>query len=680
MALDLSMLLQPIPAGMVVVDHLKPFGLGHLARKLDSIPLPCLSSLNTGYTGNTTDVLSSTYGDVSDSFRRSDHYSDVGDRCCYNQLSQSGTFSRSCALKSSSGAVISSPLSVLAELYIPEVSILSQSGLFGSIPDDIYHSGLTSDSSPHGISVPGSVRHESDGDLNRRSLSPVRGTSRSVSPARARGSGRGGRQSRRGDSKVSRSARSVVTEPEPSPTPVTTVENWAQCESCKKWRRLPASVNTDQLPDLWVCSLNVWDPHRSSCDVPEEVFPEVSLDTSLAALPEPAPEVPVVEEKLILPIRPVVGHRGRGERFMDHEVVEMLFSGNRKHPLFNRVTIHSLDKNSLLATELPHDVLMVEDNPSSAVMGLTTAVGMDPNDFLRPEDDLLKEENMPRVDGVLSIGYAMKTNWPSQDHDASTVDSFEDTDISRVPVSILASVFPKLALQVPSFSGLLPGRSKRTVVNPKPPEFPVDPLPTHSVPDDSTALSCMTHEDLGGVLSVFGERESKVIPKVHCRLEEKLRQSTLPLDTFLQPLSMLSVPIKDSSSEPLAYTDLESDSTLQKLPQGDQQLRKLRDDYLKGSTGRGYTKRGTPYVDEGDYVPKRQSRRQPQTVAPSTLRAPVEAFSNPINTMLLMELSTPIDYVPPAEVSGMDGSFSSSHALELLTQPIDMGSLVIPSQ
>lgn len=53
-----------------------------------------------------------------------------------------------------------------------------------------------------------------------------------------------------------------------------TVENWAQCENCKKWRRLPLNVDTDQLPETWVCSLNVWDPVYNSCNVPEEIYPE----------------------------------------------------------------------------------------------------------------------------------------------------------------------------------------------------------------------------------------------------------------------------------------------------------------------------------------------------------------------------------------------------------------------
>lgn len=35
-------------------------------------------------------------------------------------------------------------------------------------------------------------------------------------------------------------------------------DNWAQCDTCKKWRLLPFSENPDKLPDTWVCSMQTW--------------------------------------------------------------------------------------------------------------------------------------------------------------------------------------------------------------------------------------------------------------------------------------------------------------------------------------------------------------------------------------------------------------------------------------
>ncbi|KAF7457289.1 CW-type Zinc Finger family protein [Cryptosporidium felis] len=47
--------------------------------------------------------------------------------------------------------------------------------------------------------------------------------------------------------------------------------DWAQCELCKKWRKLPFGMNPNTLPEEWVCSMNTWDKYYNSCDVVEEV-------------------------------------------------------------------------------------------------------------------------------------------------------------------------------------------------------------------------------------------------------------------------------------------------------------------------------------------------------------------------------------------------------------------------
>ncbi|XP_019425638.1 PREDICTED: B3 domain-containing protein Os07g0563300-like isoform X1 [Lupinus angustifolius] len=46
---------------------------------------------------------------------------------------------------------------------------------------------------------------------------------------------------------------------------------WAQCEDCLKWRKLPASA---LLTSKWTCSDNSWDPERSSCSAAQELTAE----------------------------------------------------------------------------------------------------------------------------------------------------------------------------------------------------------------------------------------------------------------------------------------------------------------------------------------------------------------------------------------------------------------------
>ncbi|KAJ7961078.1 B3 domain-containing protein [Quillaja saponaria] len=54
-------------------------------------------------------------------------------------------------------------------------------------------------------------------------------------------------------------------------------EQWAQCDSCSKWRRLPVDI---LLPPKWTCMENSWDQSRCSCSGPDELSPR-ELDNLL---------------------------------------------------------------------------------------------------------------------------------------------------------------------------------------------------------------------------------------------------------------------------------------------------------------------------------------------------------------------------------------------------------------
>ncbi len=60
-------------------------------------------------------------------------------------------------------------------------------------------------------------------------------------------------------------------------------QEWVQCEKCEKWRRLPARISAKDLPDIWYCSMNTWDPRSASCAIHEEDFHGiVGEDTNVA--------------------------------------------------------------------------------------------------------------------------------------------------------------------------------------------------------------------------------------------------------------------------------------------------------------------------------------------------------------------------------------------------------------
>ncbi|XP_031100490.1 B3 domain-containing transcription repressor VAL1-like isoform X2 [Ipomoea triloba] len=54
-------------------------------------------------------------------------------------------------------------------------------------------------------------------------------------------------------------------------------DQWAQCDSCSKWRRLPMHA---LLPPKWTCLDNIWDANRCSCSAPDELSPK-ELDAFL---------------------------------------------------------------------------------------------------------------------------------------------------------------------------------------------------------------------------------------------------------------------------------------------------------------------------------------------------------------------------------------------------------------
>lgn len=45
--------------------------------------------------------------------------------------------------------------------------------------------------------------------------------------------------------------------------------DWVRCNTCDKWRALPCNVDPNNLPDIWTCKLNTYDPLRNNCDAPE---------------------------------------------------------------------------------------------------------------------------------------------------------------------------------------------------------------------------------------------------------------------------------------------------------------------------------------------------------------------------------------------------------------------------
>jgi hypothetical protein len=68
----------------------------------------------------------------------------------------------------------------------------------------------------------------------------------------------------------------VASDPTATVVPVNLVvknTNWVMCNNkdCEKWRKLPAYVDADSLPEEWFCCDNIWDLLHNSCDHEEEL-------------------------------------------------------------------------------------------------------------------------------------------------------------------------------------------------------------------------------------------------------------------------------------------------------------------------------------------------------------------------------------------------------------------------
>lgn len=638
MRLDLEKLAQPIPSVDATDQHLNTGDLFSLAQKLD-IPL------------NIDDVH-------TEEAIASDHMGSMLSQACQPNTALAALLLKG---RESGQTVRDTQESRSIGPLIPDAeALMSNSFLMEPIPEQL-------------LTVNDDAASKSVEQLTAETSSKEPRVSRSsASPTKGRSGTRGSRHSRRS----TKTTREVVKQE-------TTVENWAQCESCKKWRRLPATVDTEKLPDLWVCALNVWDSLHNSCDVPEETFAD------LKHAPEPEPVVTTKRTKntkLALPIRPVVastsGKSHVDHRQMDHEVIELLLSDQGDYPLRERFTLHSLDRASLLASELPHDVLMLGDIPNKRNVKANDDFINGAGHLIRPDEDLLKDDPSSRDDGTFSLGIAQKTQWHSQDHDASTIDTVDGVDSMMEPPSrsTLTALFPRLALQVPKLQTL---KLSQTNLHTK-----RDTSSNVAKPRKGTqkeVLSAMNNDDLMGVVSYFVPKHANkepARPRKHCQLEEKMRTCTIPMESFLQPLFMLALPLPypntngamnnaaySNQKPPLKTEDLHTDKTgpeslsvtpsyskreqrrkvakqptkvtaTQPANYTEKQLSKMREEYVRRSVGKSYFKNLKTAHPDIDY-PAPDSKRISKGIANRYARGNAAVHNHGLTDDL--SLNSPID-------------------------------------
>ena len=83
---------------------------------------------------------------------------------------------------------------------------------------------------------------------------------------------------------------------------------WAACDRCNKWRRLPRSVAASSLPDPWYCEMSTWDEQRNRCEVPEERlrYGDGNEQDDLSVIPTEAPD----GTQLVMSADSATGYKG----------------------------------------------------------------------------------------------------------------------------------------------------------------------------------------------------------------------------------------------------------------------------------------------------------------------------------------------------------------------------------
>lgn len=98
----------------------------------------------------------------------------------------------------------------------------------------------------------------------------VSGATESKTSSRNRSKPKGGKESEKEKKKAAKAKKGKKGRKEESDEEDPDNVEWVQCEKCEKWRKLPPHISAEDLPEVWYCNMNTWDPDSASCGVEED--------------------------------------------------------------------------------------------------------------------------------------------------------------------------------------------------------------------------------------------------------------------------------------------------------------------------------------------------------------------------------------------------------------------------
>lgn len=106
------------------------------------------------------------------------------------------------------------------------------------------------------------ARQKSGGDAS--------GAAEPKSTSRNRSKPKGGKETEKEKKKATKAKKGKKGKKEESDEEDPDNVEWVQCEKCEKWRKLPPHISAEDLPEVWYCNMNTWDPDSASCGVEED--------------------------------------------------------------------------------------------------------------------------------------------------------------------------------------------------------------------------------------------------------------------------------------------------------------------------------------------------------------------------------------------------------------------------
>jgi len=105
----------------------------------------------------------------------------------------------------------------------------------------------------------------------QKTASDASGAAESKSSSRSRSKPKSGKEkSEKEKKKVAKAKKGKKGRKEESDEEDPDNVEWVQCEKCEKWRKLPPHISAEDLPEVWYCNMNTWDPDSASCGVEED--------------------------------------------------------------------------------------------------------------------------------------------------------------------------------------------------------------------------------------------------------------------------------------------------------------------------------------------------------------------------------------------------------------------------